>query len=126
MLKWLRSFRGGSRDSRTTDTVLNDGLALAMDWGENWLAPIQNRLAQQHPQLTRSELDELNATCQAAMRFAQETIHTMVRQSGEDVSPDQFAAVFLAQYPWVNSENRDRMFNQGMYYAWKTGRPVSG
>jgi len=126
MFSWLRSLGVRSRAPVERDAVLNDGLALAMDWGEEWLAPIQSRLARQHPHLTRSELDELNSICQAAMHFAQETVHTMVGQSGDNVSPDEFAAVFLARYPWVSSDNTNRLFKQGLYYAWKTGGPVGG
>ena len=100
------------------------GLALAMDWGEHWLAPIQGRLAQQHPRLGRAELDELDSVCQEAMRFGHETVHDLVRQHGRKVAYADFAAVFRAKYPWARAENSARLFDQGLYYAWKTGGPA--
>jgi hypothetical protein len=116
MLKWLQRIGIRARNTGSPEALLNDGLALAMDWGEDWLAPIQNRLARQHPRLSRGELDQLNAACQEAMRFAQETIHAMVRERGTNVLAD----------PWATAENTARLFSQGMYYAWKTGGPVGG
>ena len=49
---------------------------------EDWLAPIQERLRERHPRLTRAELDELDATCRAAMKLGHETVHTLVRTLG--------------------------------------------
>jgi hypothetical protein len=126
MLRWLQWFASGASRQRSRDAVLNDGLALAMDWGENWLAPIQSRLARQHARLARHELDELNGVCQGAMRSARETSHIMVQQRGTSVLAEDFSAVFVRRYPWANPENTARLFRQGMYYAWKTGGPVGG
>jgi hypothetical protein len=49
--------------------ILNCGLHLAMEWGENWLRPIQQRLAKRFPQLTQSELYHYDSECRAAMEF---------------------------------------------------------
>jgi hypothetical protein len=124
MLEWLHRFRIGAPKASSRDAVLNDGLALAMDWGENWLSPIQSRLVLQHPQLAPHELDALNAVCQGAMRFALETIHSMVQQRGKSVLAEDFSPIFLQRYPWASSENTARLFGQGLYYAWKTGGPA--
>lgn len=123
MLHWLRIFRRGhAKPNRTA--LLNEGLGLAMDWGENWLAPIQERLLQRHPRLQRSELDELNATCQQAMSFGHHTVHAMVRDQGANVGHDVFAPLLLAMHPWVSAENSARLFSQSLYYASKAGGPA--
>jgi hypothetical protein len=123
MRDWLRRWGFPSRARPARETLLNDGLALAMDWGEHWLAPIQGRLARQHPHLQRAELDELDALCQEALRFGHETVHDLVRQHGREVAYADFSALFLAKHTWASAGNCARLFDQGLYYAWKTGGP---
>jgi len=125
MMSWLRKLRGGTPPRPDADAVLNDGLELAMDWGESWLAPIQDRLRERHPRLSQAELDGFDAACREAMRFGHETVHALVRRSGKDVDPAEFATVFNARHPWASPENTARLFNQGLYYAWKTGGPAT-
>ena len=120
---WLRRFGSASRRRAQPQVLLNEGLALAMDWGQDWLAPIQDRLRWRHPCLLAKELDELNATCQQVMQLGHESAYALVRSKGQDFQQDDFAAVVLAQYPWVNGENVARLFKQSIYYAWKTGGP---
>ena len=52
--------------------TLNVGLNIAMEWGEDWLQPIQERLRAQFPKLDVATLDECNEICQAAMRTGYE------------------------------------------------------
>ena len=44
MLNWLKNLARGGPPVPTREALLNDGLELAMNWGQNWLAPIQDRL----------------------------------------------------------------------------------
>jgi hypothetical protein len=125
MFAWVRRFGLGSPSKPGREALLNDGLALSMDWGESWLAPIQARLLEQHPRLQRTELDELDAACREAMRFGHEAVHDLVRRKGSEVTPADFSVVFLARNPWASPENVARLFNQGLYYAWKTGGPLA-
>src|SRR6267142_424250 len=104
MFRWLSRLGGSSRARPARDVLLNDGLELAMDWGEDWLAPIQDRLLQQHAYLRREELDELNATCQDAMKSGHDIAYKMVRESGMNVTQDEFTALVLAKYPWLNAQ----------------------
>ena len=126
MFAWLRTLTGRTAPAASPDAVLNDGLELAMDWGERWLAPIQDRLRERHPRLAPAELDRFDATCREAMRFGHETVHALVRRSGRNVDPAEFAGVFAARYPWATAANTTRLFNQGLYYVWKTGGPAAG
>ena len=123
MLRWLGRLRGSTRAAPTPEALRNDALELAMDWGEDWLAPIHARLRQRHPQLSPEQLDALDATARQTMQLGQETAYRLVREHGREVSEPAFASIVLAQQPWLRADNASRLFRQSMYYAWKTGRP---
>jgi hypothetical protein len=101
------------------EPIWNDGLEMAMEWGENLLKPIQPRLASRYPALTPAELDEINTLCQAAMKFGHETVYGLASRSGSRTKLESFATVMKRRYPWVDAKNVSRLFNQGMYFAWK-------
>ena len=61
----------------TRAELLNEGLGLAMNWGENWFSPVNGRLRERHPHLSAGELDQLDVTCQSAMRFAYDTAYSL-------------------------------------------------
>lgn len=124
MFRWLVNLGKASRTKPTREALLNEGLDLAMDWGEDWLAPIQGRLAKRHPDLRRDQLDELDTVCQEAMRFGHETAYDLVRMQGKDATQDVFVPLVIARYSWLTSETAARLFNMSMYYAWKTGGPL--
>lgn len=91
-----------------------------MEWGQNWLQPIQSRLAEKYPGLGRDELDEYNATCKKAMEFGHHLVYSMA-EKGKDVNHTEWEVELLRSYPWVRSENRAHLFSQGMHCAWKDG-----
>jgi hypothetical protein len=101
--------------------VLNEGLDLAMAFGENWLRPIQSRLAARFPQLEKAELDAYDAACRKAMKFGHEQAAGTTTEAGGDQSEHfrLFEAAVLAKYAWVTPENLSRLFSQGCYYARK-------
>ncbi len=101
--------------------ILNDGLALAMEFGKDWLQPIQSRLAKRHPQLTTAELDTYDDACGAAMRFGHERVPAVWpgRAGSEREAFRRFRDDVLARHPWVSADNLSRLFSQGCYYASK-------
>jgi hypothetical protein len=103
------------------DELLNEGLALAMNWGENWLSPINGRLRERYPHLSEVELEQINSICQSAMRFASEIALTLLRNGPEQLSLARFGPIVKGRYEWVNQENLARLVNQGVYYAAKMG-----
>ncbi|HEY4079954.1 MAG TPA: hypothetical protein VGM81_04590 [Burkholderiaceae bacterium] len=129
MFGWWRrllssSSSSSSRAKPAREVLLNDGLELAMDWGESWLAPIQERLRLKHPRLKEAELDELNEACQAAMKFGHETAYELVQMQGAEVDALRYASKVRGRYPWINEENLGRLFRQSLYYVWKAGGPA--
>jgi hypothetical protein len=102
-------------------TLLNEGLALAMAWGEDWLRPIQVRLAERHPELTAVERDRLDALCRAAMRHGHDTVARLATSRGMGAEArellGEFEAIVRERSPWIDPDNLGRLFSQGMYYA---------
>jgi hypothetical protein len=118
MFSWFKNHKSALQ-LPSQEALLNEGLHLAMEWGEDWLAPIQKRLAARHPALSKDELDEVNAICQDAMRFGHGVVYDLFSKSGMETMPEDFEPAMIARYPWVNSKNLSRLFSQGMYYALK-------
>ena len=111
------------RRSPLESAILNEGLALALEWGEQWLTPIQERLGAMHPLLSPSDLDAYDEACRAAMRFGHRQVPICWREAGpdRDATFTRWRDDVLAKHPWMSEENLGRLFSQGMYYAWKNG-----
>jgi hypothetical protein len=120
-VRWLARLLGPRIDPKQ---VRNDGLGLAMDWGDEWLSPIQARLGQRYPALAAPELDQINEECQAAMRLGHETVYAFVRDGTPAPSPQSLEPILRAAYPWVDDDNVRRLFTQSLYYATKAGGPA--
>jgi hypothetical protein len=103
------------------EEILNTGLSLAMEFGENWLKPIQSRLAALEPNLRPAELEEYNSICQAAMKSSNGWIYSTAEKSGQEPDRKVWEAEVLSSHPWINKDNLDRLFSQGVYYAGKDG-----
>lgn len=118
MFAWIRRIgKNGAPPAR--EILLNQGLSLAMQWGDDWLKPIQGRLARRFPVLSRDQLDEINFTCQAVMKFGHAAVYDLAEKFGKDTKREEFVRVMSVAYPWINEENLSQLFSQGMYYAWK-------
>jgi hypothetical protein len=117
--KSFKNQKPSDTSNPSRDALLNEGLRLAMEWGENMLKPIRNRLALSHPELSPSELDEVNAICQAAMKFGRKCVSDLVSKSGLNTKCEDVEPLIKARYPWIDLNNISRLFNQGMYYSMK-------
>lgn len=109
--------------ARLDERTLNLGLGLAMEFGDEWLRPIQQRLARQLPDLEQSQLDACDRTCREVMKLGHERAVECVgdgKRSQEEAFR-LFAATISASYPWVSDANLSRLFSQGCYYAYKDG-----
>ena len=115
LFEWLRKRKQPYNESQ----ILNDGLDYAMEFGSNWLQPIQSRLVKLYPKLSDIELDDYNSRCQTAMKAGHDQVYALAEQSGKDASFDAFVASYTKSFPWVNDKNLKHIFSQGMYYAWK-------
>ena len=103
------------------DAILDDGLALAMEWGPDWLEPIQTRLRRKYPKLSAAELDAYDSVCRDAMQFGNETVYSLARKRKKNPQYEAFAREFRKRYAWASPSTLNKLFNQGMYYLWKDG-----
>ena len=108
-------------DGELHEEILNVGLDLAMEFGEDWLQPIQTRLTILFPALSRDELDAYNELCRKAMFFGHDQVVRSIQEGPSDQAGQfqNFRAAVLAEYPWVADGNLRRLFSQGYYYAMK-------
>jgi hypothetical protein len=118
ILAWIQQIRK-TQPIPAREVLLNQGLEFAMQWGSNWMKPIQERLSQRFPRLSPEQVDELNATCQAAMKFGHDLVYALAEKSGKNTRQEDFVQQMSEVYPWVNEKNASHLFSQGMYYAWK-------
>ena len=108
--------------------TLNVGLRIAMEWGEDWLQPIQERVGTRFPKLDEATLDECNEICQAGMRTGNELAvecmrgiglsDKLSREKGHEIQ-SRFSSEMRAQFPWIDDDNLGRLYSQGCYYAMK-------
>lgn len=105
------------------ERILNAGLHLAMEFGENWLCPIQERLAGKFPELSRDGLNKYERMCREVMTFGHEQVPARWREArgNEAEALRLFKMAMRDRYPWVTDENLSHLFSQGCYYAWKNG-----
>ena len=102
--------------------ILNDGLALAMAWGEDWLTPIQARLARGHPGLSSDDLDRYDRECRAAMDRGHDLVRKLATRDGLKPSSemfDRFRAEAIRRDPWISAGNVSHLYSQGCYYMMK-------
>lgn len=99
--------------------ILNQGLDMALEWGENFGKPIGPRLAALYPELSVEQLWACEKLCQEAKHFAFKVLYELYGAGHKDPSTAQYHDVVLDKYPWVSSQNLSRLLTQGRYYAWR-------
>jgi hypothetical protein len=110
------------------EKILNQGLEFALEFGSNWLEPIQSRLSNKYPELSTDELNKYNSICRAAMKDGHDFIYKQLtiaakekRKIKEMDLADELKLLLHKKYPWIDSQNLKTIFSQGFYYAWKDG-----
>ncbi len=56
--------------SKFAAEILNAALKMSLEWGENWLAPIHQRIQKAYPKLSAEEADSLNLWCIEVRKYA--------------------------------------------------------
>lgn len=114
------------------EEILNEGLALALEFGSDWLQPIQARLLSKFPELKIQDVNRYDKICKIIMKKGNEYIYKKLGDAAsqrktikrEDLA-DDLQSFLERDYPWINSENMKRILSQGYYYAWKDGLDMS-
>lgn len=104
-----------------SESVLNDGLEVALEWGPNLSKPYGPRLAERHPNLTPLQLAEVEKLCKGAMDFGHNLVYELATKAGGVSQITGFDPIMKARYPWMNAKNHSMILSQGRYYAWKDG-----
>ncbi len=102
--------------------ILNYGLDLSMEFGENWLKPINQRLHNKFPNLNSFELEEYNLACKEVNRIANNFVFENPVKNENELNFVDFSVFenFMKQkYYWISIENTKRLYNQSCYYAYK-------
>jgi Fe-S cluster biosynthesis and repair protein YggX len=103
--------------------ILNQGLSLALEWGEHWLETIQERLGAIYSHLSKEELDKYNSYCKKVASDGNALIFKIAYGDGKDCyseeSRQSWRQGMLGKYPWINEENLSHSYSQSCYYALK-------
>jgi hypothetical protein len=112
----------------TKEKILNRGLEFALEFGPNWLHPIQSHLSKKFPDLQTDELDKYDSICRTAMKDGHEFIYKTLEIAAKEKIKikekdleDELNSFLNKTYPWIDSGNLKRILSQGFYYAWKDG-----
>ena len=97
--------------------ILNVALAMSLEWGENWLAPINARIVAAYPALSAEDAQTLDLWCKEVSKFAYALVEKDYPQNMAGNVGDAMHHV-ARQYPQLDADNLARLYNQGMYYAW--------
>jgi len=102
--------------------LLNVGLNLSMEFGENWLEPINERLSEIYPELTTLELNYCNELCSKINKTAHGFIKNNPKQIGQEFTFIEFIVFekFMTdRYEWINHSNLNALYSQSCYYSMK-------
>jgi hypothetical protein len=105
-----------SKRRQVANALENEVLALALEWGKNWLQPTQGRLRQRHPEISQARADDLDRRCRKAMEDCFAIVAKVVEGRGDQV---QARGRILAAFPWINEDNLASLCSQGYYYSIK-------
>lgn len=103
------------REVKVND-ILNIAMNLSLEWGENWLIPVDERLRAIVPNISVEEAKRVDIF----IRDAREDIFKVVEQHYlKEITEMQLKSIVKEKYPFLNDDNYKRLLGQGMYYAWK-------
>lgn len=96
--------------------LLNDALALSLQWGPERMRPYAERLREKYPALSEEAARDLQRQCGEAESLAWREIE---RAYLNEITMAEAQQRIASAYPWINVENHASLVTQGQYYAWK-------
>jgi len=100
----------------TEHDIFNVAVRLSLEWGKNWLAPINKRIRKKYSYLTESDAEKLNARCKEIQRFAWDLCE---KERDGKMSVGDINKRINEKYPILDSENVSQLVSQNMYYVRK-------
>lgn len=89
---------------------------LSLEFGEDWQAPIHDRLLERIPELTREGAQYLE-TLVANVR--NEAFQMIADDCGAHFDEQMVRSRVLQKHSWLDDETMSRLIRQGRYYAWR-------
>jgi len=105
-----------------SNEILNNGLNLSMEFGENWLKDINERLKIKYPELTISELKKYDKLHRKVNKYAHDFIRKNPIKNGNEINFiefDKFEDFIKNKYDWIDEKNINQLYSQSCYYALK-------
>jgi len=102
--------------------ILNVALDLSMEFGENWLRSIEERLSKFYPELSFEELAQCDKICKEVNRTGNKFVYDNPVRDGDEVSFVAFSLFeksMLLRYDWITDKNLKKLYSQSCYYAMK-------
>jgi len=104
--------------------ILNVGLSLSLEFGPNWLRPIQHRLKAKIPTLEADQLNLYDSACRGVRDHCQDNVYNFLERVGtKHAKIEDWKQWVKTTYPWINEANISHLYSQGCYYAMKDGVP---
>lgn len=101
---------------------------MAMEFGENWLQPVNSRLKDKFGFLSDEEITLYSSICKDALDDSSSFIIGRLTEIADECETikdsefkEEFERYFLQKFNWVNKSNIKRAYSQGMYYSWREG-----
>ncbi len=102
--------------------TLNYALNLSLEFGENWLVDIQDRLSKKYPELSKTELDYCKQLCEKINKLAHQYVANNPKKIGAEIKfteNSKFKEFIKKKYNWINDNNIKKIYSQSCYYAMK-------
>jgi len=105
-----------------SEEMLNTALEMSMEFGENWLKPIHERINKKYPDISSEDLEKLNSLCKKINQFANNYFYengSVINDEIKFVDFDKFKNDILSKYNWISKDNLSHLYSQSCYYARK-------
>ena len=105
-----------------SNNILNNGLELHLEFGENWLTDIDDRLSEKFPGLSKYDLRKCDNLCRKTAKIANSFVcNNPIKEKGKVkfIDSSDFKIYMLNQYDWINEKNLSHLYSQSCYYAMK-------
>lgn len=103
--------------------ISNYGLELAMEFGPNFLKPIQGRLKTKFPELSMNALDKCNTSSFKTKNIGHDYVYKNWKGISDQESHEKVSKAFKIHmkttFDWISDENLNRLFSQSCYFASK-------
>lgn len=97
--------------------ILNRALSISLEWGKEWLNPIQNRLMHVVPRLSGNDIEKISEYITRVRDDVFKIYSDNYDPKSQTFNSDVLKEV-TEKYPWINKNNLSRLDSQGQYYAW--------